>query len=178
MWVEIFVRANGLRLYKLCEGWVWDVGGISYPGPSSQGPFAGKAPVAEVTVANPAAGANMSVLPSSSQYWEVHSVSFRLVTDANVANRRVALRLNDVGSVMLGRWVGSTDQAASLTRDYVFTYAANIAVESENNILHINMPQDLVVAQTNRLVTSITNIQAGDQISNIRIRRRTYAGDT
>lgn len=142
--------------------------GHSWPGHELNDIFSAVPGLSIGSPANPGVGANLSYALSDYEQSNIFSVRFRLVTDANVASRRVQLRFNR-GGVILQDFVCSQTQAASLTYDYYF--GVNLPAETFlNNVVQRSLsPIPLLPSST--ITTSIVNIQAGDQISSVRIMR-------
>jgi hypothetical protein len=114
----------------------------------------------------PAAGVNWTLRPSGGGTWRVVSLVARLVTDANVANRRVTLSAGD-GERTWWQQTSSADQAASLTTDYA-AYAGATAGGSVPGTLTVPLPTTgLLLRSGHRLTVAVTNIQAGDAWSAI-----------
>lgn len=178
MWIEVYLRGGQTRLLKLVAGYIFPERGLSYPAGSGSTPFNEMGPPLPETVANPAAGSDWLTGPSSSQLWKIHSVAFRLVTDANVADRRVHVIVRDNGGVTLMRFFGGIDQVASTTIDYVFQPVGAEVNETNNNIIMEAIPKDLIVNRALDILTDTLNIQVGDQFSNIRIYRASMALET
>lgn len=119
-----------------------------------------------VTVANPVAQAQFTLTAPGSAAWRVLALTFRLVTDANAASRAVRLQADDGGNP----WfiVGpETDQAATIDRVYC-------VVNGSHGFAGLSGLQPLPWPDTGlwlrpgwRLRTTTTNLQAGDQYSEI-----------
>lgn len=129
-----------------------------------------KAPVSfyrPVTITNPAAGAEFIIQPPGGAFWRVVGLAFRLVTDANVADRNVNLSLNDQTDTYTECRSG-VDQAASLTGRYSAFPGASpggFAI----TLVNIALPEGGALLQPGHRLTSRTvNIQVGDQYSLIR----------
>lgn len=120
-----------------------------------------------LTIPNPAAGANFSITPNTRGNWLLWSLRMRFVTDANVANRHLVVTLDD-GNGEYYRMTAGSLQAASL--DIVYAAAPTwIATATVGTQGHLKWPQDgLWIPQGHTLASSIVNLQATDQISEIR----------
>lgn len=121
-----------------------------------------------LTVAKPAAGASGFTYTNSGAYWELlDSFSFRLVTDANVANRGVTVKVNDASGAVLVMAPPPIDQAAAITFDYC--YAPQISSNNAGQTAGM-FPLPSVWLQPGFTVTvTIGSVQVGDQVSNIRL---------
>lgn len=120
-----------------------------------------------VTPTNPAAGAEISVASPVGKSWDLLAVRVTLVTAAAVANRRVAVFLDDGGANTYWKWTVGVDQAASLTRVYQFLRSVTNEVDRSavNGELYEPLDDDLLLLQNWRLRTSTSAIQAADQLS-------------
>lgn len=121
-------------------------------------------------VDSPAAGAGLTITISP-KYWErAMSLSFRLVTDANAANRQVTLSLVDEDGVLLDAVIPNGTQAASLTNDYVFSINQTTQNSRVAGVFLSPLFQQFIRPQW-QLVVGITTVQVGDQVSNVRWNR-------
>ena len=167
LWAEIYLRVNQNRVLKLCSGYVSRARGLSWPGPSGNTPWQEQGLPVNWGFNNPAAGANFTNTFQERQALRLHNLGFRLVTSAAVADRTVRLQMADGGGALLFDVTSNTNQAASLTYDYVFSAIPQVNTESSNNIVHLQIPPNIWVAGLETIKTAIVNIQAADQISNI-----------
>jgi hypothetical protein len=95
----------------------------------------------------------------------LYAVRFRLVTSATVATRTVSLVIDDGTNILWQKVAGAT-QAASLTRDYVFTRGVTDGVAFDaNNQIVMSLPNDFPILPNFRIRTITTNIQAGDNFA-------------
>lgn len=121
-----------------------------------------------VPVAKPAVALGFTYTVSS-LYWElIDSLSFRLVSDANAANRQVLVTVNDGSGVPLAAFPAASVQAASLTNDYYFlaslsNFNTTVSTVSTNPIYTGFLQPTFTV------VVTVGAVQAGDQISRIRL---------
>lgn len=130
-----------------------------------------------LTVAKPAAGAGFTYT-SQGNYWELlDSLSFQIVTDANAANRQVALTIKDGSGVALATLPAASVQVASLT--YQYTFAHEFATFNTVVGLAVTAPLPWLFLQPGyTAVVSIGAVQVTDQVSNIRLQsQRFVTGD-
>lgn len=112
----------------------------------------------------PAAATGFTITPDSGGDWLIRSVRFQLVTDANAADRAVALTLS-AGGTEYARFSASAVQAASLTRIYVGVEGIG-ASGSVGTFTPIAMPGNGIwLPKGHALTVTTANIQAGDQFS-------------
>jgi hypothetical protein len=113
---------------------------------------------------NPAAGANLQyTLPDALMLEELQTMRFRMVTDANVANRRAVVAGRD-GTGDIWATLAVTTQAASLTRDYYWT-ANTAGTGALSGEIFNSWITGLPVPNSGRLDVRFDSIQATDQIS-------------
>jgi hypothetical protein len=115
----------------------------------------------DLTAANPAAGAEVSVVVPPDTFWVVYAVRFRLVTSAAVANRVSRLTLDDGANIY---WHADTPaaQAASLTVDYAYGRVQGVDVTAASGLGPTLSLPDLVMGPGHRIRTSTALIDAGD----------------
>jgi hypothetical protein len=112
-----------------------------------------------VAGADPAAGAEVSDAVPAGKVWRLIAVLLTLVTDANVANRRVHLTLDDGATVFFRRGSNAT-QAATLTQNYEFCSEAQEAAVRD---LFVADPLPMIDLPAGARIRTVTvNKQAGD----------------
>ena len=123
-----------------------------------------------VAIPNPAAGADFSSSLSAFARFQIISINFTVVADVNVANRLI--RLNTVSDTYSCNYVTAPGfQTASETINYYCGLGmANQDLSAALSIMTICLPDALIVQKDDDFVSDILTMQAGDQISNIRIR--------
>lgn len=119
-------------------------------------------------VANPAV-AHGFTYKNDGLYWRIIDlISFQLVTDANAASRQVTLTIKDGGGVALATLPAASTQATGLTYQYTWSVDWN----SFNTVIAsaVTSPLPYIFLQPDyTVVVTIGSVQAGDQVSNIRI---------
>lgn len=122
----------------------------------------------------PAAGVNWAIqLPTTPDgvFWRIRSIAFTLVTDATVVNRfnRVTYRLGGVdGPVYVITGNPSAMVAAnSFSCTYAEGYTAVLA--APGTIQAAPLPIGLLLRAGDAVVSGIANLQAGDQLSGVRM---------
>jgi hypothetical protein len=130
-----------------------------------EGPFSfvdGPGAVLTVVGSVPAAGANISEVMPAGARREILSVAFSLTTSAAVANRQVALTLDD-GANIFFRDSPAQTQAASLTDNYSFAEGqSKLAAPLAADIMG-NLPGGNRMLAGYRMRTVTTLIDAADQ---------------
>lgn len=157
--------------HVLIAGYLTEHSYLSWPGVSPVPSFEGNGGMGVATQANPAAGANLSMALSAFRIHIVDAIHIRLVTDANVANRRMILRFN-VGATIYMEIPCSNVQAASLTYDYYFGGVLDAEAIVGTVITKSMAPRRLDGQYS--ISTAIENIQVADQISQVRVLERRW----
>jgi hypothetical protein len=117
--------------------------------------------------ANPAAGANFTEEISGSFYTRLITVSVRLVTDLNVANRTLRLEFRDNQDNVFAVCGNPVTYPASSTEDYFFSVFQPRG-EWEVSAANLVPLHPLLLPPTFDFRIAVTNIQATDQLSRIR----------
>jgi hypothetical protein len=134
----------------------------SYSVPLSQGSMIIERP------ATPAPGAGFYLVVPNHTRWLIQTVMFSLTTDANVANRRPTPQWYDTTGLWFQQEPNGT-QAASLTRYWFFRPDNGIAVTTIAGNIYASLPPPFVMLPNHRIQFTIADIQAGDQVDNIRV---------
>lgn len=121
-----------------------------------------------VPVTNPAAGANFTFISAGLGPLRVMALAFTLTTSAVVANRTVSIEADDATDTVYRLPAGSV-QAASLVGRYGAAEGLS-AVPTVGLAWSISWPSGgIVLDQGWRLRSVVDNIDAGDQLSAIRL---------
>jgi hypothetical protein len=109
---------------------------------------------------DPAANTEIQETVPAGARWRVLSLRAALVTDANAANREVAITFDD-GTTVYAEAHSGVNHAASLTRQYAASRGGVRGAASTGTGILIAIPE-LVLPAGHRLGTNTTNRQAGD----------------
>lgn len=121
----------------------------------------------EVTLGtSPAAGANFALANSGLQDSRLLSVTFKLVTDANAANRYVSVDYNDGNGHLFVRNGIQGAVTAGTTALFSFNSHRTVSEANANNEVFAPL-QPALIQSTQSIGINIVNIQAGDQLSQI-----------
>lgn len=123
-----------------------------------------------IEVPNPGAANNLGLGVNINARWHILSCTFTFATDANAANRLITVGGDDT-SVGFSQTMPDTAQAANLAILYHF----NIGIGHPYNggdatRLICPLNRELILRQTDSFNIIISNMQAGDQISNASVR--------
>lgn len=156
------------QTYLLAEGYISPRSSVNWPFPTGRSPLFERPNLFNQSVANPAAGADWTLTPSSTANVRLMTVTFKLTTDATVSTRDVFLELVDASANVLSRISLNQAQGASLARDYNFATGLGHVGDVQGGsfwgaLWDVWMQPNFVVR------TSTTNIQAGDQFSLINV---------
>jgi len=120
------------------------------------------------TVGQPAVASSVTVVVPEAVRWILLAVCFRVVTDANVANRTPVLTVLDGSGVARARVAAGFATTASTTVDY--TFANGLAEWDSAGTTIASGPGPVLPLQDgDSLVISVDGVQAGDQVSRVRV---------
>lgn len=123
-----------------------------------------------VTVSNPSTNTEFNHDVGDEHSPHLVGGHFTLVTDVNAATRQVSL-IVDIGGTDAQEQYSAITQIASLTRHYSFIAGLGVvpAAVSDGNRIMVAMGTDLYVPASHSVQSRVANMQAGDQIANIRL---------
>lgn len=114
----------------------------------------------------PAAGGGFSLTNPGRIGWLLLGVTFRLVTDANAANRFVRVEADDGSGTIYSRNGFAQAVTAGTTAFFTFQGSRGSSDWNANNEAYLPL-QPLLFAPGHKLLISIAGVQAGDQLSQI-----------
>lgn len=126
--------------------------------------------VITLSPANPSAGADFSLDVNANTRWQVTFVGFRLITDANSGTRIIGVHGFD-GTDIIYRAMSSATMSVSANSQFHFNVGIGRSTtggSAADQIISLNAHLILNIGDSIRI--TVTNIQVGDQISDIRIR--------
>jgi len=120
----------------------------------------------EITIPNPAPGANFSQSVDTNSIWLPLSLTFRFICSAVAATRRVQIAYR-IGAIQLFRSDGTRDAIASEDNFYHFATWGhpNVGSQAGSNFSHL--PHRFFLTETGSIISQVNNIQAADQLSAI-----------
>lgn len=124
-----------------------------------------------ITVATPAAGAEIVQAIPAGEAWRVLALFGRLTTSATVATRYADLRLDRSTALNQNYFRDGivSGQAASLFWDYTWALGCSVVVNNTGNGRVLRPFPDLIMRQNEVISTLTLNLQAGDQWSLIQL---------
>jgi hypothetical protein len=152
-----------LPLACLMQGYVTDTSRLSFPGSPIRSSIEGPGVLRSITGTNPAANAEISETVPTNARWRVHAIRFTLVTDANAANREVALTLDD-GATVFARVPSRLAHIAATTIAYTAYFDSALEAVAQDTERTIRLPR-LDLQGGHRFNTVTTNRQVGDDFS-------------
>ena len=147
---------------RIIAPWLSDTIQIVYPYPPEYG---------VQNIPAPAAGSDLSFTIPHNQHWRIISLSFRLLADANVANRLPRIQLQARSGTVVFTTLPAAFQTASQDRRYIMGAFGFDFGTTDPTFRAIPCPVDFVAADDFTLVTNTTGLQVGDQFSDIRLYR-------
>ena len=159
--VRLSLTVNSDIIQEIAAGWVTSNQSIAWPNTQQERPTAGRGRLVSVSGANPAAGAEISIVVPSNVIWLVRAVRFTLVAAAVAASRRVHLVFTEKDGMKF-EVLSPTDQIISETKTYsaIPGYAGGTAT-NDNDII-IPLPQDLILNPESTITTETFALDAGD----------------
>jgi hypothetical protein len=124
----------------------------------------------------PAAGASFSLTIAGVFAARLLALTYRLVTDANPANRAVTLDYDDGNGSLFAREGAGLVVTASTTQDFAGQHRRGVAEWAANTIVFHPVPA-VILHQGQKLQLNVANIQAGDQLSRIVLRLERFPSD-
>jgi hypothetical protein len=157
------VRGTGSTIQPLAtlwSGYVTDTTPAGWPGILSRYSTDGFGVLRSITGTDPAANVEISEACPTNARWRLLAIRFSLVTDANAANREVALTIDD-GTNVYARSPSRIAQAASLTRAYTFGINLNAVAAAQDTEQTASLVP-VTIQGGHRFNTVTTNRQATD----------------
>lgn len=120
-----------------------------------------------VTRPSPAVATAFTELLGGDWYVRLLTMFCRIVADANPANRDVSLEYLDTGGNVYATVASGTAVTAGQTRDMFWSVwqASAVVVGSATHLMPL---APLVLPPTHTIRVSVSNVQAGDQLSRVR----------
>ena len=166
--VSLQGQENGAAV-PICSGYVGRSASIAFPYTGLQSSLSGPGAKQLLTPSNPSAGASYSWTVPDNLAVELIALQFIYTCDANVATRTIYGELRHAGGILVHQTVfGTLTATGSNTFAWLRKALAggNWAIESG--------PLTARVTTDNVFYLAAVNVQAGDQISNIRITYRQW----
>lgn len=164
----IVLKNQSQSMGQLAKGYIVQNGNVSYPSGANDyidDPLKGY--LTQENGTNPAAGTYYAYNVPANVNMAFLSVQARLVTSATVANRRAALVIDTSLGNVYYKVAAPNVQTAGQTIDYFFQVAVTDR-EIAGSEMYSNI-NELPLKSGHILRVTATNIQAGDQFSNIKL---------
>lgn len=160
-YVQVDLLVNGDRVFQMAAGYIGNGRSISWPNSNAENNLKGHGGLENFNGTNPAANTELGDSVPTNESWILHGMSVSLVTDANVANRRVHLKINPANGGSLHAFP-SIDQTAGQTIQYCFAEYGTIPDELDNNVILVNIPTGIILPSGSTITTATLNRQVGD----------------
>lgn len=151
--------------------------GLQWPGTPIRGYREGPGFLTSANIGSPAAGNNFTFTMLAGTVKRIMSVTFRLVADANVANRRPILEVV-TGGILSHSFPAFTTQAAGTTFDTSFMPIGSYFTSAVSGVMITFLSQDLYLKGGDILRSRVDAMQVGDQLSNIVMHYEEWAEET
>jgi len=172
-YVSLTVTTNEDILYQLCSGFVYSQKALSWPIAPNVDIVPNHGKIEWVNSAQPAAGAEASILVPTTERWKILSVYAKLVTDATVANRRVSIAFETTGGQKFYSYTHD-NQTASSTVQYTCAKFGHVLDRGLESPMFIPLPEDIWIKGGRTIETLTTNIQAADDHDIMRLNVEKY----
>ena len=160
-YIRATLMMDGEPVKVLAAGYLTDSKTISWPPGQIEGFTDGPGLLVTVAGTNPAANAEISEAIPTNTRRRLLAITFNLMTDANVADREVALWLDD-GASMKWLALANYDHTASLTRRYSAAKGVPLQAGGSEATERVIPIPDIPLGAGWRIRTTLTNKQAGD----------------
>lgn len=122
--------------------------------------------VVPAVVTTPAAGANFSYILPAGYHYKLDALRFKIITDANVANRSIMLMFYRTGAPVL--YYSSTLLVAEGFTRYFSMWAGLNTIDRSSFSQNVcSLPAQIYLSPPEKIESDIKNIQVGDQLSEI-----------
>lgn len=160
-----FSGASQVLTQSLISGYVQFSVPLYWPGDADLQPGADPGSLQQLTIGNPAAGADWTTTFNAFTRNQILSIRAQFATAVAVANRQVQIVFDNSTNIHFAS-LPSPVQVASLTWNYDFAHCAIVPTQILTEV-NVHIPPELLVNGTWRVRSLTTNIQAADQWSNI-----------
>jgi len=168
MYIEAFLSfgsgSSTQRYRTLFTGYLNPKTALAWPRVYRILPGEGPGDILTFNTPNPAAGAEIASGSLAEGKWRFQTMSFQLVTDATVANRRVSLEVLEDGGGTVAQIPVNVAQTASLTWRYSFGVALHAVNDTTHGFISASFP-DMLMNGDYEINTVTQNLQAGDDFS-------------
>lgn len=179
MWCEVFLAfgagSSTQRYQSILSGYPSTKYALSWPSTNNPQPGTGVGSDLTLTPTAPAIGAEFDVFTNAGRRMDINLLSFLFTTDANVANRSMALLVLDASSNQLLTLGVDITQPASVARHYSF--GVGLAQFSDTTNQFVTAP--LVPVRTQgawEFISQTAGRQAGDKFQQIMIQGIEWIG--
>lgn len=168
LYIEAFISfgsgTSTQRYRSLFAGYLDTRSPLAWPQVYRTVPGDGPGDIRTFTISQPAVNTELlsGNLPEGKYYFR--TLHFKLVSDANAANRRVSINIMDDGGAVVAFLTPNVTQVASTTWHYTFSLNANNVLNTAALIAYSTLP-DMYMSGDYQINTVTSNMQAGDRYS-------------
>lgn len=165
-WIRVDIArqvlaANTQTYETLIAGYLDVLRALSYPETPPARGTDGRGAIVSITGATPAAGAEINEVVPTGRIWRLIEFDARFVASAAVATRAPSLVVDD-GTFRLYRAAPNFSLTAGQGAFYLMADGIPYSVDTSNS-QNMPLPCNQMMGQGFRIVSSTSNIQAGDQ---------------
>lgn len=160
-YIIIDILVEGDIVWQPIAGYLTQDVSLSWPPGKHEHSIDRRGKLRNILGSDPAAGSEISETVPTNAVWKLRAIGFRLVTDANVATRRVELVFSSPTIDFFQLSIQST-QVASQSRDY--SYGLKLGFEQAaflNNEIATSLP-DILLRAGAVIETNTISLQIGD----------------
>lgn len=165
---SVSVSINDDIKYLLAQGYVSRMHGVSWPAITNGGNLSGRGLIRSFLGTDPAANTEITETVPTNTSIKIKAFYATLVADANVATRKIRLKITDGTNDLMEIAVNGT-QAAGETRRYSWVEAGRAESSSAGSCKMGILPSDLLLPEGYTVETVTDSKQVGDNWSAPRI---------
>lgn len=162
-YVRVSLRIEEAIIAVLCAGYVTDSGALVYPNGKIESSTEGPGLIRSITGTDPAAGVEISETVPVGAKWKLIGFKYIFSTDATVASRYVALKINDGINDMLAIGAGQAQTASQIVS---YSHAVSLPIFSGAFAQYISpLGQNLFLKANWKIKIIAISITAGDNFA-------------
>ena len=170
MWASLeLVRGQGsaaLAVQSLANDFLSANSPLLWPGSANVDPLEGAGNLRSIAGTTPGAGVNLSETVPTAARWQLLAFRFRMVTSATVATRVATIEIDDGTTSYLDISPNQT-QTAGQTCTYNISPGGATGTSNADNRFLVPIAAPFFLGAGHRIKSSVLNLDAGDQISQV-----------
>lgn len=159
---QLDLLMNGDKILRFGTGYIYTDNDISWPTQNVAEVRGGGGVLVTRGIANPAAGAEISVVTSTYKVTRLRSLRVSLALTAGMSARRAHFRIKDADGILLYEFFGAQDYINGATATYQLQPMGSLNDDYDNAVEIINIPSDLLLPPLSTIYTVTTNLDVAD----------------